>query len=141
MDPRQLRKDAALRRKLWRALAITAVVGVGLLLAYDYWLQQVVDAGVRNPGRGQSQLAVASALINLALVAVAVLLARYLLDWGRQTRSQGQWPPAGLEWPGQAPVRHGEEAQRVARQLRYAGIAALVLAAGLAAITVWRWLA
>jgi hypothetical protein len=141
MDPRQLRKDAALRRKLWRALAITAVVGVGLLLAYDYWLQQVVDAGVRHPGRGQSQLAVASALVNLALVSVAVLLARYLLDWGRQTRSQGQWPPAGLEWPGQAPVRHGEDALRVARQLRYAGVAALVLAAGLAAVTAWRWLA
>lgn len=140
MDPRQQRKDSALRRRLWRALGATAVVGTALLLGYDYWLRKVASSAITHPGRGQWQLSLASSLVNLALVTVAVLLARFLLDWSRQAREQGQWPPAGLEWPGQAPVRHGPEALRVAKQLRIAAYAAMALAAGLAAITAWRWL-
>ncbi len=140
MDARKVRKDSALRRQLWRAFGITAVVGVALLLGFDYWLRYLASQGAAHPERVQWQLSLAAALINVALIAVAVLLARCLLDWGRQAREQGQWPPAGLEWPGQAPLRHGADALRIAKQFKFAGIAAVALAAVLAGISVWRWL-
>lgn len=140
MDARKLRKDTVLRRRLWRALATTTLVGAVLLVGLEFWLRQMASHGAAQAGRALWQLSLAAALINLALIVVAALLARCLLGWGRQTREQGQWPPAGLEWPGQAPVRHGQDALRVAKRLTYAGIATLVLAAGVAAATALRWL-
>ncbi|MBP6596176.1 MAG: hypothetical protein KA196_01555 [Arenimonas sp.] len=141
MDARKLRKDTALRRRLWRAIATTTLIGAALLLGLEFWLRQMAGHGAAQTGRALWQLSLAAALINLALIAVAALLARCLLDWGRQTREQGQWPPAGLDWPGQNPIRHGQDALRIAKRLTYAGIAAIVLAAGVAAATALRWLA
>ena len=68
-------------------------------------------------------MGLAMLVLQLAFAVVAALLGRCLLDWARQTREQGQWPPAGLEWPASAPARHGADAARIARRLRITGIA------------------
>lgn len=136
MDSRQQRKDDSHRRRLWRTLTVVGVTGVLLLLGFDAWLRQLAeDADIE---RALRLVALASMLLRFAVALVAVLLGRYLLDWARQTREQGQWPPAGLEWPGKAPHRHGVDAQRVASQLRLAGIASIVIALVLAGGSAWR---
>lgn len=140
MDPRQERKDVVYRRRMWRALALTLVVGVAALLALDAWLDAVAAKGVDDPRRALQMAAVAGLVINLAFIACCVLLGRYLLVWSRQVRDQGQWPPAGVEWPGGRPPRHGEDARGIARRLRWAGMVILVVAAGQAAWTAGRWI-
>jgi hypothetical protein len=140
MDPRQARKDEVYRRRMWRALAITLLVGIAALMALDAWLDRLAAAGINNPGKALDAAATASLVISLAFIACCLLLARYLLVWSRQAREQGQWPPAGVEWPGGRPPRHGDEARRIARRLQWAGFAALAVAAGQAAWTAGRWL-
>lgn len=139
MDARKERKDSALRRRLWRALAATAALGLLALLGFDAWLRHVEAAP--DPESSLRQISIAGVVLQLAMVTVAVLLARSLFDWARQVREQRQWPPAGLEWPGSAPVRHGAEALAIARRLRVAGAACMVVALLLALATGWRWLA
>lgn len=140
MDPRQERKDLVFRRRLWRALAITLLIGVAALLALDAWLDGVEADGIDNPQRALRVASAVSLAIGLALVALCALLGRLLLEWSRQAREQGQWPPAGVEWPGSRPLRHGDAARRIAKRLQWAGYAALVIAAGQAAWIAGRWL-
>lgn len=139
MDSRQQRKDDGHRRRLWRSLTAVAVVGVLMLLGFDAWLRHLAEDS--DLDRALRLVALASTLLRFAVALVAVLLGRYLLDWARQTTEQGQWPPAGLEWPGKAPLRHGADARRIASQLRIAGLASMVVALALAAWTAWRAMA
>jgi hypothetical protein len=136
MDHRQQRKDDHHRRRLWRTLAVAGVAGVLLLLGFDFWLRRLAED--TDLERGLRLVAVAATLLRFAVALLAVLLGRYLLDWARQTIEQGQWPPAGLEWPGKSPYRHGADAQRVAGRLRLAGITSLVVALALAGWSAWR---
>lgn len=136
MDNRQQRKDDSHRRRFWRSLTVVGVAGVALLLGFDFWLRRLAeDADLE---RALRLVALASMLLRFAIALVAVLLGRFLLDWARQTTEQGQWPPAGLEWPGQSAHRHGADAQRVARQLRLAGITSIIIALVLAGWSAWR---
>jgi hypothetical protein len=139
MDNRQQRKDDSHRRRLWRSLAVVGVAGVLLLLGFDFWLRRL--AGDADLDRSLRLVALATNLLHLAIAVVAALLGRFLLDWARQTTEQGQWPPAGLDWPGMAPRRHGEEARRISRRLRVAGYASIVVALLLAGGSAWRALA
>jgi hypothetical protein len=135
MDRRQQRKQDSQRKQLLRNLGIVAVIGVGLLLALNYWLGAVaVDADMR---RSMRLMSVVSLLLQLAFAAVAALLGRGLLAWARQTQGQGQWPPTGLDWPGNPPPRHGADAARIAGRLRLAGTSVLVVAALLAVWSSW----
>lgn len=139
MDSRQQRKDDSHRRRLWRTLTVVGVAGVVLLLGFDLWLRRLAeDADLE---RALRLVALATMALHIAIALVAVLLGRFLLDWARQTIDQGQWPPAGLEWPGKAPHRHGADAQRIARQLRLAGFASIAAALLLAGWSAWRALA
>jgi len=140
MDPRQERKDLVYRRRMWRALALTVLVGVAALLALDAWLDMLAARAVDDPRRALRLAGVASLVISLAFVLLCSLFGRLLLGWSRQVREQGQWPPAGVEWPGGRPLRHGADARRIARRLQWAGFAALVVAAGQLAWTAGRWL-
>lgn len=139
MDRRQQRKDEGHRRRLWRALTAVGMVGVALLLGFDFWLRRLAEGA--DLERALQLVALSTLLLRLAAALVAALLGHYLLDWARQAREQGQWPPAGLEWPGNAPHRHGADAQRIARRLRLAGIASVALALVLAGWSAWRALA
>ena len=139
MDSRQQRKDDSHRRRLWRTLTAVGVAGAVLLLGFDFWLRRL--AGDADLERALRLVAMANTMLHLAIALVSALLGRFLLDWARQTREQGQWPPAGLEWPGKAPHRHGADAQRIARRLRLAGIASIVAALLLAGWSAWRVLA
>ncbi len=136
MDGRQQRKQDVQRRRLVRSLGWVAVVGAVLLLGFELWLRHLAQG--EDAGRAMRLVGISALLINLAIAVLAALLGRFLVDWARQTREQGQWPPAGLEWPGNRPARHGAEAQRIATQLRAAGIAVVVLAFMLAGWTAWR---
>ena len=136
MDSRQQRKDDGHRRRLWRSLTAVAVVGVLLLLGFDAWLRHLAEDA--DLDRALRLVALASTLLRFAAALVAVLLGRYLLDWARQTRDQGQWPPAGLEWPGAAAVRHGADARRIAQRLKLAGLASIAVALVLAGWSAWR---
>lgn len=140
MDPRQARKDEVYRGRMWRALAITLLGGIAALLALDAWLDRLAAASINDPGPALGAAAVASLVISLAFITCCVLLGRYLLVWSRQAREQGQWPPAGVEWPGARPPRHGDEARRIAKRLQWAGFSVLAVAAGQAAWTAGRWL-
>jgi hypothetical protein len=140
MDPRQERKNVVYRRRMWRALAITLLVGIAALLALDAWLDAVALEGMHDPRRALRIAEAASLVISLAFIACCLLLGRLFLVWSRQCREQGQWPPAGVEWPGGRPPRHGEDARRIAMRLKWTGIAAIVVAAGQAAWTAGRWL-
>ena len=131
MDSRQQRKQDSQRRKLWRILAAFAVAGVLMLLGLEYWLRLVAEDA--DPRRAMRLMGVAMLALQMAFAVVAALLGRCLLDWARQTREQGQWPPAGLEWPTTAPARHGADAARIARRLRFTGIGLVVVALLLAA--------
>jgi len=139
MDISKQGKDESQRRRLQRTLALVGVAGIVLLVVFDAWLRHLAQGA--DVGRALRMLGVASLLLNLAIALVAGLLGRLLLDWARQTTAQGQWPPAGLEWPGPSPLRHGAQALRIAAGLRIAGLASLGVAFGLAAWTAWRILA
>lgn len=139
MDSRQQRKQDSLQRRLWRRLAAVGVAGALLLVGFDFWLRRLSEDA--DFERAQRLAALATTGLHLAIAVVGVVLGRFLMDWARQAREQGQWPPAGLEWPGKAPIRHGAEAQRIARQLRLAGIASIGLALLLAALSAWQALA
>jgi len=141
MDPRQERKDTVYRRRMWRALAITVLLGIAALLALDAWLDAVAAGAAQDPRHALRLAGIAGLAISLAFVVLCGLLARLLLVWSRQTREQGQWPPAGVEWPGGRPLRHGADARRIAKRLQWAGFAALVVAAVQLAWTAGRWLA
>lgn len=138
MDSRQQRKQDSQRRKLWRILGAFVAAGVLLLSGLEYWLRLVAeDADMQ---RAMRLTGVALLALQLAFAVVAALLGRCLLDWARQTREQGQWPPAGLEWPANAPPRHGADAARIARRLRVTGASLVVggvLLAAWAAFTAW----
>ncbi len=140
MDFRQERKDLALRRRLRRTLGLTVVIGLAALVAYELWLRRVEAQGAYDPRAALRALGMASTLVQAALALVAALVSRSLLDIARQIRGQGQWPPAGLELPGAAPVRHGADAARIARNFRMAGILSIVLATLLVFAIAWRWL-
>ena len=140
MDSRQERKDLALRRRLRRTLGLTVVIGLAALVAYEIWLRRVEAQGAYDPRAALRALGMASTLVQAALALVAALVSRSLLDIARQIRGQGQWPPAGLELPGAAPVRHGADAARIARNFRMAGILSIVLATLLVFAIAWRWL-
>ena len=140
MDFRQERKDLALRRGLRRTLGLTVVIGLAALVAYEIWLRRVEAQGGYDPRAALRALGMASTLVQAALALVAALVSRSLLDIARQIRGQGQWPPAGLELPGAAPVRHGADAARIARNFRMAGILSIVLATLLVFAIAWRWL-
>lgn len=136
MDSRQRRKEDSHRRRLWRTLTVVGVAGVLLLLGFDFWLRRLAeDADIE---RALRLMGLASLLLRLAIALVALLLGRFLLDWSRQTSEQGQWPPAGLEWPGKSPHRHGADARRIARQLRVVGVASIVVALLVAGAAAWR---
>lgn len=139
MDSRQQRKDDSHRRRLWRTLTVVGVAGVVVLLGFDFWLRRL--AGEADIERALRLVAMANTVLQLAIALVAALLGRFLLDWARQTTGQGQWPPAGLEWPGKAPHRHGADARRIAGRLRLAGIASIVVALLVAGGAAWRALA
>lgn len=139
MDSRQQRKEDSLRRRLWRTLTLAGAAGIVLLLVFDAWLRHLAQG--TDVERSLRLMGLASLLLHLAIAVAAALLGRFLLDWARQTTAQGQWPPAGLEWPGQSPHRHGADARRIAARLRVAGIASLVAALALAAWAAWRVLA
>jgi hypothetical protein len=130
MDSRQERKDLALRRRLRRGLGLTAAIGIVLLVVYELWLRRIEAQGAYNPR---------ATLVQLGLALVAALAARSLADIARQVREQGQWPPAGLELPGNAPVRYGADALRIARNFRICGVLAIVLATLLVVAVAWRW--
>lgn len=136
MDSRQQRKQDVHRRRLTRSLVFVAVVGAVVLLAFELWLRHVAQD--QDPARALHLVAVSALLINLAIAVIAALLGRFLIAWARQTREQGQWPPAGLEWPGNRVARHGADAQRIAARLKAAGIALLLVAFALAGAMAWR---
>ncbi|MFY2764902.1 hypothetical protein [Arenimonas sp. MALMAid1274] len=140
MDQREQRREHQHRLRTLRVLGTVAAVGVALLLGYEAWLRHVAEFGFDDPDRAMRQVAMASTLINLAIAAMALLLARYLADWARQTREQRQWPPAGLQLLGQRPVRHGDDARRVASRLQAAAIGSVGLAVAVMAWTAWRLL-
>lgn len=139
MEPHQQRKEENLRRSLQRTLVVVGVVGVLLLLGFDFWLRRLAEGS--DPAHAMRMVGLAATVIRLAAALVAALLGRYLLDWARQTRDQGQWPPAGLEWPGNPPLRRGADAQRIAQRLRLAGVTVVALALLLAAWSAWMALA
>lgn len=141
MDSRQERKNLAQRRELGRTLGVVAVSGVLLLVGFEIWLRHLAARSVDDPEAALRTLSMVSTLLMLASAACAALLGRYLMDWARQARSQKQWPPAGLELPGGAPLRYGADALRMARGLQAAGIVCLVLALSLVLAVAWRWLA
>lgn len=140
MDSRQERKDLALRRRLQRTLGLTAAIGVLVLVAYELWLRRIEAQGAYDPRAALQAVGMASTLVQAGLALVAALAARSLLDIARQVRDQRQWPPAGLELPGSAPVRHGADATRIARNFRIAGILSIALATLLVITIAWRWL-
>ena len=141
MDSRQQRKDVAYRRRMWRALAITVLLGLAALMALDAWLDVLAAGAAEDPRRAHRLAGFAGLAISLAFVVLCGLLARLLLGWSRQARDQGQWPPAGVEWPGGRPSLHGADARRIAKRLQWAGFAALAVAAAQLAWTAGRWLA
>lgn len=142
MDNRQQRKQDSQRRRLWRILGAFAAAGLLLLVGLEYWLRLLEED--TDLGRAMQRVGVTMLVLRLALGVVVALLGRFLLDWARQTREQGQWPPAGLEWPANAPPRHGADAARIARRLRVVGtglVVGAVLLAAWAAFTAWPALA
>jgi hypothetical protein len=139
MDSRQERKDLALRRRLRRVLGLTAAIGIVLLVVYELWLRRIEAQGAYNPRAALQAMGLAATLVQLGLALVAALAARSLADIARQVREQGQWPPAGLELPGNAPVRYGADALRIARNFRISGVLAIVLATLLVVAVAWRW--
>lgn len=140
MDSRQERKQRALGRQTWRVLAIALGLGVLALVGYDRWLDSLVQKSLDRPGSAIHAVQMASLAINGVLVILAGLLARHLFTWSRQIREQGQWPPAGLELPRAVNRQYGADALRTAKRLRWAGVAAIVLAILVACSSVWRWL-
>ncbi len=140
MDSRQERKDLALRRRLRLALGLTAAIGIVLLVIYELWLRRIEAQGAYDPHAALRALAMASTLAQIGLALVAAMVARSLLDIARQVREQGQWPPAGLELPGNAPPRHGADAVRIARNFKVAGLLSIMLATLLVLAVAWRWL-
>jgi hypothetical protein len=140
MDSRQERKDLALRARLWRALGITGAVGIVLLVIYELWLRRLEAQGTYDPRAALRAVGMASTLVQVGLALAAALVARSLLDIARQVRDQGQWPPAGLELPGNAPVRYGADAARIARNLKIAGVLSIGLATLLVLAVAWRWM-
>lgn len=141
MDSRQERRNLAQRRKLGRALGVAAVLGLVLLAAFEFWLRRTQAQAEHDPDSALRAVGAVSSLLQLAAAACAVLLGRFLLDWASQTRRQNQWPPAGLELPGNPPLRHGADALRIARRLRATGLFSLVLALAVVLAVAWRWLA
>lgn len=139
MDSRQERKDLALRRRLRRALGFTAAIGMVLLVAYELWLRRIEAQSAHDPRAALQAVGLATSLLQLGFALVAVLVGRSLVDIARQVREQGQWPPAGLELPGRAPVRHGAEALRIARNFRISGVFAILMATLLVLAVGWRW--
>jgi hypothetical protein len=140
MDSRQERKDLALRARLWRALGLTGAVGIVLLVSYELWLRRLEAQGTYDPRAALRAVGMASTLVQVGLALAAALVARSLLDIARQVRDQGQWPPAGLELPGNAPVRYGADAARIARNLKIAGVLSIGLATLLVLAVAWRWM-
>lgn len=140
MDSRQERKDLALRRRLQRTLGLTAAIGIVLLVAYELWLRRLEAQGAYDPRAALQALGMASTLVQIGLALVAALVARSLFDIARQVVEQGQWPPAGLELPGKAPVRYGADAARLARHFKIAGVLSILLATLLVLAVAWRWL-
>lgn len=141
MDSRQERRNLAQRRKLGRALGVAAVLGLVLLAAFEFWLRRTQAQAEHDPDSALRAVGAVSSLLQLLAAACAVLLGRFLLDWASQTRRQNQWPPAGLELPGNPPLRHGADALRIARRLRATGLFSLVLALAVVLAVAWRWLA
>lgn len=140
MDSRQERKDLALRARLWRVLGLTAAVGIVLLVIYELWLRRLEAQGAYDPRAALRAVGMASTLVQVGLALAAALVARSLLDIARQVQDQGQWPPAGLELPGNAPVRYGTDAARIARNLKIAGVLSIGLATVLVLAVAWRWM-
>ena len=140
MDSRQERKDLALRARLWRVLGLTAAVGIVLLVIYELWLRRLEAQGAYDPRAALRAIGMASTLVQVGLALAAALVARSLLDIARQVQDQGQWPPAGLELPGNAPVRYGTDAARIARNLKIAGVLSIGLATVLVVAVAWRWM-
>ena len=139
MDSRQERKDFALRRRLRFALGLTAAIGIVLLIVYELWLRRIEAQGAYNPRAALQAVGMAATLVQLGLALVAALVARSLLDIARQVREQGQWPPAGLELPGNPPARYGADAARIARQFSVGAVLSVVLATLLVLAVAWRW--
>ena len=140
MDSRQERKDLALRGRLRRTLGLTAAVGIGLLVVYELWLRRLEAQGAYDPRAALRALGMASTLVQVGLALVAAFVARSLFDIARQVRDQGQWPPAGLELPGNPPVRYAADASRIARNLTIAGVLSIGLSTVLVFAVAWRWM-
>jgi hypothetical protein len=140
MDSRQERKQRALGRKTWRVLAVALGIGLLALLGHDRWLDYLLQKSLDRPGSAIHAVQMTNMGINAVLVLLAGLLARYLFTWSRQTLEQGQWPPAGLDLPHAFHRQYGTDALRTAKRLKWAGIAAVVLAIVIACSSVWRWL-
>lgn len=140
MDRREERRLQVHRRRTWRVLALVVVGGALLLFGLDAWLRHLAQAGLQDRERVLGQLAVAGTVIHVLIGVVALMLGRVLSDWARQAQEQHQWPPAGLQLLGNRPVRHGEDASRIARRLRILGYSAVVFGALMLAWTTWRLL-
>lgn len=136
MDSRQKRKQDATQRRLTRRLLLAAALAAVAMALFELWLRHLSLHA--DPERALRAVAAASLLINLAIALLAAVLGRFLIGWSRQTREQGQWPPAGLEWPGNRAPRYGDPARSIALRLRIAGITLLLGSFVLAGAMAWR---
>ena len=133
------RRDGRRKNKRLLIGLSLAAAALALLWGVDAWLQHL--ARDSDAGRALRQVNQVAVLLRVAAAVVAAALGHVLLDWARQGAQQGQWPPAGLDWPGQdAPLR-GTPAERITRLIRLAGLVCWCLAVLLAGWTAWTTLA
>ncbi|MBX3693391.1 hypothetical protein [Dokdonella sp.] len=128
-----LRADARLRRVTWIALAVAAVLCVVAILAFQRWL-----AGIAPDMPLEMLQKYIRQFIALTVTGVSLCLA--LLAWlaaraGRRAVQARQWPIPGARVIRDTPIRRGEPAQRIGRQLQVLALVLLVFAAGSAMVS------
>jgi hypothetical protein len=133
-----LRADPRLRRKTLIAIGIATILGLIVLAMFRNWLNEIGAL----PGN-DLLIARLRRMIGIALTGCAIclaLLAWYAVHQSARIRKALQWPVPGTRVLRDTPIRRGDAALRISRQLNALGITLLAFCMALGFMT-WRMLA
>ena len=132
------RADPAYRRQMQVWLAITAVLGVLLLVGLQWWLRKIsANAGTGDPYFYQAWLHRLLAGLCLVLGAASAGFAQWLYRMALASSSERRWPPTSMRTSADVRIRYLTSADSLVTQLKATALALGVLSLLLCAWAAW----
>lgn len=132
------RADPVYRRQMQVFLALTIVVGIGALVALQFWLRKLgATAGQGDPFALANWLNRLLGGLCLLLGVTAAGFAQWMYRIAMASKAERRWPPSSMRTSADIRIRYLTSADSLVAQLRGSAIALGLLALLLIAWAAW----